>query len=77
MDYIDQSGDNGYADYNAPDNPNPNASVPLADFFQGSPRGFTPITPLAGQDQSFFLNYYNNPTYGSPQPQGPDGTDEE
>jgi hypothetical protein len=49
----------------------------LSDFFQGTQRDFTPITPLPGQDQNFFLNYYGNPAYGNPQPQGPDGTDEQ
>jgi len=31
MPYIDESGDNGYADQNAPDNQNGN--IPLSDFF--------------------------------------------
>jgi Phosphoesterase family len=74
MDYINEPY---YADYNAPDNTNPNTSVPLSDFFQQGPNPFTKIPPLAGQDQSFFLNYYNNPAYGNPKPQGPDGTDEQ
>ena len=69
---IDQSGDNGYADLNAPDNNHPPRNVPLSEFFQGPQRGFTAITPLAGQDASFFLNYYGNPAYGNPVPQGPD-----
>ncbi|HWY54436.1 MAG TPA: alkaline phosphatase family protein [Terriglobales bacterium] len=64
--------DKGYADYNAPDNQQGN--VPLSDFFSLNwQRTFIQIIPLSGQDSSLFLNYYGNPTYGSPTPQGPDG----
>ena len=68
--FIDQSGDNGYADANALDGAQGN--IPLSDFFSlNSQRNFTNITtPYA---PSFFENYYyNNPTYP---PTGPDGTD--
>jgi len=55
MPYIDGPPDNGYADYNAPDNQNGN--IPLSDFFQLSqPRPFLPITTLKGY--KFFQNFY-------------------
>jgi len=67
MPYIDESGDNGYADQNAPDNQNGN--IPLSDFFSLYPnqRTFVPITTL--KDYKFFQGYYE--TTGA-EPMGPD-----
>jgi len=75
MNFIDQTGHKGYVDYNAPDwSSDHSTTVPLLDFFSLSwQRTFTQITPLPGQDSSLFLNYYGNPAYGNPVPQGPDG----
>jgi phospholipase C len=48
MKFIDQSGDNGYADLNAPDwSPDHKTTPPLADFFQlplNQPRSFVSVT---------------------------------
>ncbi len=68
LQFIDQSGDNGYADRNAPDGADGN--VPLSDFFSlSNPRNFTAIsTPYSA---GFFESYYfNNQNYT---PTGPDG----
>jgi phospholipase C len=68
--FIDQSGDNGYADANALDGAQGN--IPLSDFFSlSNQRNFTNIT--TPYPASFFQGYYaNNPTYT---PTGPDGGD--
>jgi hypothetical protein len=70
--FVDQSGDKGYADYNALDwSPDHATHVPLSDFFPGPFRGFTSILPTNSQyDTNYFLNYY---TITGTQPQGPDG----
>jgi phospholipase C len=57
-----------YADVNAPDLKAPFG--PLGDFFQSAERDFTQITPTAGWDMDYFLNYY---TITRNQPDGPDG----
>jgi phospholipase C len=70
MPNIDQSGDNGYADLNAPDNVAPN--VPLSDFFSlQDKRGFTNIA--APYPATLFENYYGN--HAAYRPTGPDGGD--
>jgi hypothetical protein len=67
--FIDQSGNNAYADRNARDNQQGN--VPLSEFFPGPYRGFTSILPTNSQyDTNYFLNYYG---ITGTQPQGPDG----
>jgi phospholipase C len=71
--FVDQSGDKGYADFNALDWSADHATyVPLSDFFSlGNQRNFTNIPTVFPPD--FYKNYYvNNPTYS---PTGPDGTD--
>jgi hypothetical protein len=71
--FIDQAGDNGYADYNAPDwSPDHRTYVPLSDFFSLYPNGrpFTSIDspfPASG----FYTYYTDNGT----SPTGPDGGD--
>jgi phospholipase C len=70
MPFIDQSGDNGYADYNAIDRANGN--IPLSDFFSlSNQRNFTNIT--TPYSPSFFENYYVS--FAPYAPPGPDGTD--
>ena len=72
LNFIDQSGGNGYADRNALDNVPPN--IPLSDFFNvNAPRTFTSIsTPYPA---STFQNFYITPQNGVlPTPTGPDGT---
>lgn len=70
MPFIDQSGDNGYADYNAIDRANGN--IPLSDFFSlSNQRNFTNIT--TPYSPSFFENYYVS--FAPYAPTGPDGTD--
>src|SRR5271166_4991649 len=71
MQPIDQSGDNGYADYNAPDwSTDHKTHVPLSDFFNlSTPRQFTSINTT--YNAQFFQDYYHNhPGYT---PTGPDG----
>jgi Phosphoesterase family len=66
---IDQSGDHGYADYNALDAVGTN--IPLQDFFSlypGSSRSFVQI-PVPSYPASFFENYYST---NSATPTGPD-----
>jgi phospholipase C len=68
---IDQSGRDGYADLNAPDNQKGN--IPLSDFFSTSyKRTFTQIsTPYP---PGTFQSYYTTPQNGVyPTPTGPDG----
>jgi phospholipase C len=65
--FIDQGGDSGYADRNAPDGANGN--VPLSDFFElAYPRLFTNITPF--YPPSTFEGFYDS---GENTPTGPDG----
>jgi phospholipase C len=70
LNFIDQSGDNGYADRNALDGANGN--IPLSDFFSlSNQRNFTSIPVVYQPD--FYEDYYiNNTTYS---PTGPDGDD--
>ncbi|HXM24293.1 MAG TPA: hypothetical protein VN948_23765 [Terriglobales bacterium] len=75
MPNIDQSGDDGYADYNAPDwSTDHKTVVPLSDFFSlSNQRNFTNI--LTPYPPSKFTGFYNTPQNGVyPMPTGPDGT---
>jgi len=71
--FIDQSGDLGYADYNAPDWGPSRNNIPLSDFFSlNNQRGFTYInTPKA---PGYFEKYYSE-THATPT--GPDADGEE
>jgi hypothetical protein len=72
LNYIDQSGYDGYADQNTIDSLN-HTKIPLWDFFPGPYRSFTPISPTNSEyDANYFLNYYTN---NNATPQGPDGDD--
>ena len=65
-----------YADYNARDNGQHlggDGNIPLSDFFQGSYRNFTNITPAAGFSTSFFTGYFS--AHPGEVPIGPDGDD--
>ncbi len=70
---IDQSGNKGYADYNAPDNVAPN--IPLSEFFSldtasnSTGRPFFQI-PVSNFPATFFTNYYatHNATPTGPDP---------
>jgi len=67
---IDQSGDNGYADINAPDNNHPAGNVPLSDFFGSTLQNFNPIQTL--QPYTCFQAF--GTCTGTPYvPSGPDG----
>jgi hypothetical protein len=69
---IDQSGDNGYADYNALDWDSGHKISPLSDFFRlytGPSSAGRPFVQVpSGYDSSFFENYYLN----GGTPAGPD-----
>jgi len=69
-----------YADQNTLDALyNKNQVVPLWDFFQASPRTFTPINPINPQHTaSFFESYYETAQPGGlPTPYGPEYGDED
>jgi hypothetical protein len=69
---IDISGDNGYADINAPDNNHPAGNVPLSDFFGTTAYNFTSIT--TSEPYGCFQNF--GPCTGTPYvPEGPDGNE--
>jgi hypothetical protein len=55
------------------------AVVPLWEFFLGSYRAFTPISPTSSSyGANYFMNYYQTPQNGAlPTPTGPDGGDDD
>jgi hypothetical protein len=73
LNFIDQSGDLGYADYNAPDWSSDHSShVPLSDFFGSTYYNFASIN--TSEPYTCFQNFgtCTNTTYV---PDGPDGDD--
>jgi len=70
--FIDQSGDLGYADYNAPDWGTLRKNVPLSDFFGSTAYNFTNIN--TSQPYTCFQNFgtCTGTTYV---PGGPDSDD--
>ena len=71
LSYVNSATSVGYADRNAPDNVAP--FFPLADFFTGSYRSFTPIQPQVGINPNYFINYLQQ--HQGEAPEGPDGDD--
>jgi len=69
--YINIDSNVGYADRNAPDNAPP--FLPLADFFTGSYRSFTPVQPAVGLTSDYFINYLQQ--HPGETAKGPDGDD--